>query len=85
MQTKKKETIQRIIKEKYNKIEQYLVLCTVLLNLESHSDEWTDVLVERDWSILRELDLSNYGNTQFFVKSLMILTDADVPNHKLYK
>ena len=40
--------------------------------LDRQSDYWSDVLVERDWSLLKGLYLGNYGNTQGFVESLMI-------------
>ena len=41
-------------------------------DLDDKSEYWSDVLLERDWSMLRLLNLSNYRNTQIFVESLMI-------------
>ena len=40
--------------------------------LDGQREYWSDVLLERDWSMLRLLNLSNYRNTQIFVESLMI-------------
>ena len=39
---------------------------------DKQSEYWSDVLLDRDWSMLEQLYLSNYGNTQFIVESLMI-------------
>ena len=35
------------------------------------SEYWSDVLLDRDWSMLQQLYLSNYGITQIIIKSLM--------------
>ena len=40
-------------------------------DLDEQSEHWSDVLSERDWSMLKSLQLCNYGNTQPNVKSLM--------------
>mgnify|MGYP000855967345 CR=1 FL=1 len=39
---------------------------------DGQSEYWSDVLLERDWSMLKQLSLRNYGNTQRTVESLMI-------------
>ena len=63
-----------MIKQKYNEKEKYLDLRTMLLEIGKQSESWSDVLSERDWSMLERLNLSNYGNTQLNVKSLMELS-----------
>lgn len=42
-------------------------------DLEKQSETWSDVLLDRDWSMLRGLVLSTYANTQMIVGLLMIL------------
>ena len=39
---------------------------------DKQSEYWSDVILDRDWSMLEQLWLGNYGNTQSIVKSLMI-------------
>lgn len=36
------------------------------------SEDWSDVLLAKDWSVLKDLILSNHGNIQCSVMSLMI-------------
>ena len=40
--------------------------------LDNQSEYWSVVLLERDWSMLKALDLSSFENTQGFVESPMI-------------
>lgn len=40
--------------------------------LDGGNEYWSDLLLDRDWSMLSSLCLSNNGNTQGTVGSLMI-------------
>lgn len=49
-------------------------LGTIFVELGYQKEDWSDVLkMDRNWSMLIQLDLCNYGNTQFVVELPMIL------------
>ena len=51
---------------------RYYVEAQRFAELVNGSEYWPDVLLERDWTMLKILYLGNYGNTQLVVESLMI-------------
>lgn len=40
--------------------------------LVAQKDYWSDILLMRDWTMLKKISIGNYANTQRLVKSMMI-------------